>query len=471
MSNRDLDMFKKLDSYSSVADFDKLWAGIEPALPTQPTQRRGLVYWPFAVVGLALLLGGFWLYSAQENDLRYSSDVAKAETVAPTRAASEAKHQPEQQAEIVKQLSASGTTESTAATIAHAVKASPNTSWRDQENRDNSRIQAVVADAPSVSVAQVLLPAQPDFNHTSALAEVVLAEQVKPLELSTKQSFTALNRLPLAHAYIKAPFQIPSFQRPDPQTGCYDWSGRKGRIRPYLGVYAGAHLPFRNIESKTREFDAFAASRVATEQKLEAVNAGAFFGLQARNGLSIDGGFEYMRINERFRASDTTVTQVGQVVTIAFIVNAPGDTTFVMDTTDIMQTTINTRTTYNRYSFMSIPLGVGFTFNQKGTLKPYLKGGVQINIGTRQKVGMLDASGQYLLYESSQSTASGYPFRAKVGMMPFIQAGARISLGGALEAFGEVRYLHMQRDVTTDAFALNQRYRTLGAQVGLRLGL
>ncbi len=463
MNNQDLDIFKKLDSYNSVVDTDKLWSGIEPALPTKPARRRGVVFWPFALIGLALLAGVFWFYAAQEYQVHTASEIAKlSSTQVQTML-----QQPEQKAEITKKTSANKTIECNASPFAHGQEGLVN---KQEQGVINSGVLA----SEGLSYDDVFTSSTQNPTASSseiAWAEMAVTEQIKPQTPSTKLGLDVLMKLPPIQATVRVPFRTLSLQRPEPQTGCYDWSGLKGIFRPYLGIYAGAHLPIRKIEPKTREHDTFAASRVATEKNLESVNGGAFFGLQAKNGLSVEGGFEYLRINERFRATDSTIVQIGKVVTTGYIITAPGDTTFVLDTVDVLQTTVNTRTIYNHYSFMSIPIGVGFTFNQKAPLKPYLKGGIQINIGTRQKVGMLDSDGQYRLYKSSDFGASGFPFRTTVGILPFVQAGARVSLGGELEAFGEVRYLFMQRDITTDSFPLRQRYRAVGAQLGLRLGL
>jgi outer membrane protein W len=458
MNNRDLDMFQKLNNYPSPTDLDKIWAGIEPSLP-KADQRKPLAWLPWAFLGLLLLGGAYlvWTSSIENANEPKLPEVATKNTAAASAPNIEKQKIP---VEIVQLSPTAGT----------------NTSKKGHAKPINMPAKAEkLVSAPSVLAQTLAFDNVATMHPSGPLAlETVSDDQFKGYQsslASTTQSIEVLASLPMRSIKLPIPMIAPDFNRPDPQTGCYDWSGRKGRLRPYVGVYGGAHIPLRSIEAKTTEFTQWAAARNATETRLEAVNLGAFFGLQAKNGLSIDAGIDYMRINERFKASDTTTTVIGQIVTTGFIVNAPGDTTFITESVDITETTVNTRTTYNRYSFVSIPIGVGYTFNQKNAVKPYVKAGAQFNLSTRQKVGMLDASGQYQLYNSSNTSASTYPFRAQIGVMPFVQVGASVALTGAFEAFGEVRYLHMLRDVTNDSFPLNQRYSTVGVQLGLRLRL
>jgi hypothetical protein len=496
MNNQDIDMFKKLDTYASPTDLDQLWANIEPSLPKAPERKRILGYYWLIGMALVTVLGAaMWYASHAEAQLPRS--VPSVAPLAPITVATPAEPENKVALALSKAAQADQATreqmgvrkfDPQPTTMPNKAVQLPSdggnqragirtisTSYAGIEPvaqsvtiiRENAA-SSTISDAQATGIAQEI-----GMNRTEMIAdrtEIIVTEPTRATD-QVQLRLISIALLPQAQTRLSHQSFLDIHKRFDPQTGCYDWSGRKGRVRPYIGVYGGAHLPMRKLESKAREFDGWATVRNSTETRLEAVNLGGFVGFQARSGFTADLGFDYLRINERFRATDVVMDTIGQVVTTAFLINAPGDTTFFQDTVKIIETTETTRTTYNRYTFFTVPIGLGYTFTTAGAFKPYFKAGMQISVGTRQKVGMLNGLNNYELFESSNANTATYPFRTKVKAAPFVQVGARIALGGSLEAFGELRYLHMRQDITTDAFGIAQRYKTVGAQVGLRIGL
>jgi Outer membrane protein beta-barrel domain len=477
MEPNDMDnIFRQLDGHASPINADKLWAGIEPNLPQNAPRHRpfGMPLWFVGgAVGL-LLVAGLYYYANQQTKasthgaiLAFASiqmpENANTPTISSTETELEKAIMEHAQSEVAL---ISGSSRNTYP-MPNALVELPNEGIRVRRGIVPAINQALVADPITSEVLT-------DFN------QILPQTEFKPLETAQITEKTSENQvlsnktlaqLPLVQPQLANQSRIPNIgKRPDPQTGCYDWGGGS-RLRPYMGVYVGPHLTLRSMTARAREFEAWAAQRDATENKLEAVSAGAFFGVQAKNGLSIDAGFDFLRINEKLKAVTSRKDTIGQFVTVGTIVNAPGDTTFIRDSVFVTSTTTTTQTIYNKYSFYSIPVAIGYTFPTPGRLKPYVKAGAQIGISTAQKVGLLDATGQLQTYKSSQANTAAYPFRTKMGVSPFVQAGARFTISGALEAFGEVRYLHNTRDVTHDNFGVGQRYQLIGAQVGIRLGL
>jgi hypothetical protein len=499
MNNFDLDMFKKLDTYESSINTDRLWASIEPALP-KPTRRKLPVgLWWF--LGASVCVGAYLFLSRQtpiENQLKV---VASNLTVPGQEVVAVGQEQSLHQVPVP---------------VSHAAAVNTQQAENGQENVQNT-MQSISAESKpstqqspkevqaSSTPSKVLNPENQTLStqtlNLNSQSQLALQSQIKSEQIGqyatrtngsakiTTRAFgaethvsqsnhlgkLALTQLPITQPQLLAQRQAGLIlpKRPDPQTACYDWQNRHGRIRPYVGIYGGGHMPIRSLASKEPEFDVLAAQRKDTEQVLEAVNGGVFAGLETKRGISLDAGFDYMRINEKFRGMTDVMDTLGQVVTVGVIVNAPGDTTFINDTVNVIQTTTTQQTIYNKYNFYNVPIALGFSFKTKSAVTPHIKAGVLLSVGASQKVGMLDATGQTQIYRSQDSRAgtNSFPFRNRFGASPFVQVGARVRLGGALEAFGEARYMHMTKDVTSQYFQIAQRYKTIGLQLGLRLGL
>jgi hypothetical protein len=480
--NDDMDIFKQLDGYASPINTDQLWAGIEPNLPQHKAPRRPFgipIWWLGGALGLAIVAG---LYFGMQNQPTATSEVVAPVALLTIPEGTDAKSST--QIELEKAITQHAQAGTATISSANSLAAMPNAlagKAREGVTTNHGLVQARSTSSRKASNSRNNQTVNTGYTEIAAVAETTSVALPQNSQTTTDfyaktvenqlLKYSILRPLPQVKTNLRTYQIAPSIgKQPDPQTGCYDWGGSR-RLRPYMGVYVGPHLTMRTMSARAREFEAWAAQRDATEIKLEAISAGAFIGVQAKNGLSVDAGFDFLRINEKLKAVSSITDTIGQFITIGIIVNAPGDTTFIQDSVYVTQTTTTTNTIYNKYNFYSIPVAIGYTFPTKGRLMPYVKAGAQFSLSTSQKVGMLDGTGQVQVFKSSDANASGYPFRAKMGITPFVQAGARFMISGGLEAFGEVRYLHHTRDVTNDNFGVAQRYKLIGAQIGLRIGL
>jgi hypothetical protein len=250
-----------------------------------------------------------------------------------------------------------------------------------------------------------------------------------------------------------------------PETNCYSF--KKKPIAPYFGIYGGAQYPIKTFTYGT-EYKGLVQKRKDSETILEGTSIGAFIGFSLKGGLSIEGGAEYNSINERFDWQKTVRDTIGQTVVLSYLLNAPGDTTRFSDTAYVVRNTIDSRKIYNHYRSIYLPISVGYEFKNKGKWKPYIKGGIALNLRFRQKAEIYDLSGVPTSYESNTSPAANYPFKTKLSIAPFVNIGTSFLLTPRMELFGELRYFHHSKKITNDSYPIGQGYKLLGANLGVR---
>jgi hypothetical protein len=293
-----------------------------------------------------------------------------------------------------------------------------------------------------------------------------------PIETTTEtsQNLTQNHEFPT----LNTPIQLVSSQNSTPlniatiatTNKCYPF--KKKRNTPYFGIYGGAQYPLKKLTTENTEFYSLLEKRKASETVLEGASIGAFVGFRIKAGLFLEGGAEYNSINERFDWNKTTRDTIGRTVVQSYLLNAPGDTTFFADTAFVVQNTVDSKKTFNHFRFLQIPIAFGYEFKNAGKWKPYIKGGVSINIRFRQKAEIYNLVGEPTLYLSSASSSADYPFATKINISPFVNLGTTYLLTPRLELFGEVRYFHHTKKITSATYPLEQRYRLPGVNLGLR---
>ena len=441
MENFEKQAAARLRNHPSPVDTDRLWAGIEAEL--RPKKRRPLLIWWFAASGAGAVLAGlFFMFSGKTAPAKPAAPAlpqpvaATSGTPAPLAAQAPT---PGQQTQPKTQPQA---------TAPQPANASPKTA--------NTLIFSTKArPTPSLPPSESTAP-QPVFSEKTAAAQ--------------PKFWADFAQLPMPGGAPVASENTPSIQPghvAPPEGKCYSFNGGGLRLRPYLSVYGGGHLPMRKLEAKDPEFEAAAAQRGQTETVLEAVSAGGALGLHLTRNIFVEAGAEWQRVTERFDWSRTTRDTLGKFVTVGFLINAPGDTTFYTDSVDIVRTTTLRKQTFNRYTFVNVPLAVGYAWQPKARLGLFARAGISLNVAFRQRGELLDNQGEPQRFDS-QAAAPGHPFRPKIGLAPFAAAGLRYGLGPRLDLFGEARYQQHLTDVTTYAHPIRQRYSLLGLQVGAK---
>lgn len=454
-----------LNHYPTPVDEERLWGNIAQTLRED---RRPVLFWLWGL-GLGLLaFSGLVLYYFYEKNTLPAAKQPRTTVIAQNTPEI---RQATSENETPGALSASGSKEKDAGARTmvqvaasqpeHTAKTHrPTTKNVAQTNNNQPGSNATASVEGREPAAYPLATIQPAPSDGLRPSDGILpgpggssAEGLKPFDETRLP--TLLRKLSAA-----AKPALPT----GPKTGCSNW-GKGPAFRPYFGVYGGAQYPMKTLTAKETEFENIAAERNETETVLEGLAAGGYLGFKHRSGLFAEGGLEYNRINERFDRTTIRTDTIGKIAVIGIIVNAPGDTTFISDSIHILQETRTVKRTFNNYRFLQIPLALGFEWRPGSHWTLYGKAGVAFNIRFRQKAEIVNLTGVPEKYVS-EKPSPGYPFRSQIGIMPFVNAGARYRLTDNLSLFGELRYIHHSSEVTAGNYPIRQQYKLPGMNVG-----
>ncbi|MFN4253905.1 MAG: hypothetical protein ACK4Q5_02725 [Saprospiraceae bacterium] len=448
----------RLRNHPSPLDTDRLWAGIEADL--RPKKRRPLAFWWWLTsLGLGAALAGLFFAWPDGGEAKSPADKPSAENpvaTVPAPPVAPASHAATPPVPHPAPAAHAPTRQNLPATAENSRPAArPIGSKTSRTTAVNPLIFNEKANQ-TPSVAQPETAAQPPVS----------AEKTAAPRASFWADFAQLPMPGGGPVASENERGIQPAQIAPPEDKCYRFNGGL-RLRPYLLAYGGAHLPMRKLTTGDPEFEAAAEARRQTETVLEAISVGGAVGLHLTKNVFVEAGAEWQRVTERFDWSRTTRDTLGKFVTTGFLVNAPGDTTFYMDSVAIVRTTTTRKQTFNRYTFVHLPLAVGYSWRPRARLGAYAKAGLALNLAFQQRGEVLDLQGEPQRFDSRDTTA-GHPFRSKIGLAPFAAVGLRYGLGPRLDLLGEARYQQHLTDVTDPAYALRQRYALFGLNVGLR---
>jgi hypothetical protein len=498
MKNIETQANEKLPNYASPMDTERLWGNIENQLKEDKKRRFLPWFWPL-FVGLSLIGGVCYaVYFAQKEDVKpvaiepIASIVGEIHGLSTTKTAINAEDVSVVEGEEMKQHSSSirltsppnplkgehlpsslRNNVSNNSNIALKTKSISSSDlgytpplggrWAVAQNDVTLNDSTNNSNNP-ITPKNLANPTNPTLTNSQITPNPIETTTETSQNLTQNHEFSTLkNPIQLVLSQNSTPFNIATFATTNK---CYPFKKKRNTL--YFGIYGGAQYPLKKLTTENTEFYSLLEKRKASETVLEGTSIGAFVGFRFKGGLFLEGGGEYNSINERFDWNKTIRDTIGRTVVQSYLLNAPGDTTFFADTAFVVQKTVDSKKTFNHYRFLQIPIAFGYEFKKAGKWKPYIKGGVAINLRFRQKAEIYNLVGEPTLYLSSASSSADYPFTTKINISPFVNLGTAYLLTPRVELFGEVRYFHHTQSVTNKAYPLVQRYRLSGVNVGLR---
>lgn len=462
MKNFEQEAKNRLNQYNSPVDTDRLWAGIDESLRGKK-RRRIAGWWWWAG---ACLLAGTALAAYFSNT---NTDAGQHTTdPAVTPQAPSAQYNP---AAIAHTGENSNTP--SAVYIPDLANTTPISNHPSKVPTPANRHSVDEKEKAFSPVNQAL----PEHQVPGASATGI-APQTNASAAPTKDLFTALLQPTIEKTTVVAQLQgillLPvnkqSGDLPKPDTKkveCFNW---KTKPRWHLGLYGTGGYPIKNLTTQNEEFADLTADRKQTEKVLEAVGGGFYAGIHFKNKWLVESGLDFLRINERFTRTNTTVDTIGKTLIVSYIVNAPGDTTFTQGESYIVQTTIASRKTYNHYSTLNLPVAVGYEWSISRRFSAQIKAGTAINLHFQQKAEIATSDQQSILYQNGQP-ATDYPFRARLGVIPFAEFGMRWSFADRMSLCGSVYYRYFVQPFSVATGPVEQRYQLAGARIGLQYQL
>lgn len=462
MKNFEQEANDRLNHYNSPVDADRLWAGIDASLRGKK-RRRIAGWWWWAG---ASLLAGMALAAYYSANLPGPTQHFTTPTVTP-----QLQNNPNNSTAIAR-LDARPNSQSTPMNERQQSPSSnavlpqkpimPNYhNGNPEKEKAFSPVNQALPEhqVPGASATGI-------DTQTSASAAPTKDQFTAPLQ-PTIEKTTVVAQLP-GIQFLPVNKQFGDFPKPDTKkVECFSW---KTKPRWHLGIYGTGGYPIKNLTTQNEEFANLTADRNQTEKVLEAVGGGFYAGIHVKNKWLVESGVDFLRINERFTRINTTVDTIGKTLIVSYIVNAPGDTTFTQGESYIIQTTIASRKTYNHYSTLNLPVAVGYEWSMGRSFSAQIKAGAAINLLFRQKAEIATSDQQSILYQNGQP-ATDYPFRARLGVIPFAEFGMRWSFTDRMSLYGAVHYRYFVQPFSVSTSPVEQRYQLAGARIGLQYQL
>lgn len=222
----------------------------------------------------------------------------------------------------------------------------------------------------------------------------------------------------------------------------------------------GIGLVSKSLIAKDAGFEYYKTKRKETEKFLESFSAACKYQLKHKSGFFLISGIEYLQIDEKFVDLDSVDLAKKQDGIIKIVTDNSGNTTELRGQKDVVEHHVWDKNIYNYYSFIEIPLEIGYTFNVK-KISYEISTGISYNIAFFKK-------GQVLgLY--------GYPvalnkdfYKVNSGMS-LISAAKVIFPYKNMRLFAEPTFRYNIDEITNSTYPLSHKNYIYGLRFGLRL--
>jgi hypothetical protein len=249
-------------------------------------------------------------------------------------------------------------------------------------------------------------------------------------------------------------------RRADPKTDCPTF-GKIG-LSYLVGVHGGASYPFSKWSS-TEEGADLKQLRQDSEQSLVAGNMGVDFIIRHRSGLEFTTGLQRTSLLERMELVRTVTSTETEYGIQAISINPLGDTTFIMGDVPVTTTTMERKRFYNKYTFIEIPLMIGF---HKEIENWRVGGEVGVVAGflTKTEGKVLDINEDFSDLSAQNDAVSG----SKFGMSYYFGATVAYMYESGIELGLSPNVRIAPKDFGAADYPVRKKYLLAGANISLR---
>ncbi len=223
----------------------------------------------------------------------------------------------------------------------------------------------------------------------------------------------------------------------------------------------GFALVNKDLKAKSGDFTAYLDKRIATENYLEAFNSNFDFNLNHNSGFFIASGIHFTQIDERFKDIDSIDLYKENTGITKEVQNGDGTISYLRGQKEVVKHITWDKIIYNYYSFIEIPVILGYHFDIKN-ISVELNSGVSYNL-LLLKHGQIIGTEGFPVDLSEEKNI----FKNQSGIS-FI-AGMKILFPVRKKLFffePDIKY-NLQ-DITADEYPLKQRYFNYGIKLGYR---
>ena len=446
----------QLNHYESDVDRDQLWANIQ----RKKTKRKGFgIILPSFIGIFAFGLLSFLLISKVDSEvlLESESNQAKVELAveSPSSSSNEVINEetlPTAESENVRSAKSDHTPIQNATLLSGIVRNDSDEPISGIGEHMKTETEEVVYEKPVAFEPTEVPRVTNNENSVKTLSLVGLGNKSIGLDLAHTE-WSVMNDLPV-RKYSKG------------KTGCFP---TKSKLKGYVGAYAAPVYALKSLESKSLEYEEYLQRREDTESYLEGFAFGIFGGARHKNGLSLQIGAHYEQFDEKFSISETRIDTTAEYQITGYIIKSPGDTTFINDWVTIVEEFTYSKTTHNYYRFLDIPIELGYDW-ENGKWFYSIQAGASLNLWFKKKGDIYDAA-QNIVDISDKNGGIQPIFKSEVGVSLMGSIGIGYKLTDAVDLFARPYYKHIVKPVSSDGYALKQKYSSAGLKLGLRLNL
>lgn len=234
-----------------------------------------------------------------------------------------------------------------------------------------------------------------------------------------------------------------------------------------IGINFGIGLAKRSLEiqDSTGMSDAYLERRKSTESSLEALSASLDFRLKHRSGLYFKLGAEYEQINEKFYFFETITKPIMTVAPVQINLAQSGVEDTISGQVMGYLITSYDKTIYNTYSFIDIPISLGYAFTTN-KFEYFFEGGAALNLKLIKRGQILDPEDNIVLLGEDRDyfkSSAGLSLMGSIGVSYKLNDRISLSLAPSIK--------YRIGSITSRQNPLNQNYLNFGVVAGLRFRL
>lgn len=326
---------------------------------------------------------------------------------------------------------------------------------------------AVAKDLPEAQKGTEIVGTTPVAAGNSIFSPTNTGELQESLMAANTQLITSPELLPAPFTLLQPKISHPSpkgwpvkiiKKKKDKNGNCYDFASHRNAL--LLEGFIGPVSASKDLSALgSSENKQYLIKRQQTEGHGWGFNGGLRATYLFREHFSVSAGLQYDQFTEVFSYADPNSIYV---LTKASII--PGTDVIKLDTVDIYFGTEQTKS-FNRYSFLDIPLSIGYEIRQgRGGIRA--QGGASINLLFHKRGTII-----------SPLNDKPAQFTPGKGTLPVFNTNAGLSLQGSVQffwsleprtrLFAEPYFRKILDPVTPDSHPLTQRYSIWGVRLGM----
>jgi hypothetical protein len=223
----------------------------------------------------------------------------------------------------------------------------------------------------------------------------------------------------------------------------------------------GFALVDKNLKTKTSAFNSYLNKRITTENYLEAINSSIAFNLKHSSGFFITTGIYFTQIDERFNDIDSIDIYKENDGITKEIQNGDGTIAYLRGKKEVIEHITWDKIIYNYYSFIEIPVIIGYHFDIKN-ISLELNSGLSYNLVLLNRGQIIGTEGfpvDLATQKDIFKKRTGISFIAGMKMLFPIRKNI---------FFVEPNIKYNLQDITFKNYPLQQRYFNYGIKLGYR---